>query len=146
MAADAGTAEIRFKARLDRLDKDMAGVRAKVERAADDAGEGFTSKMGDVGVKAGKALALGLAGAAVGAGAFLKSAVDGASNLAETLSKSNTIFGDQGKAMEQWAGTAAKAFGQSKQGALDAAATFGNLFVQLGTGSGEAAKMSQQMV
>jgi hypothetical protein len=104
--------------------------------------DGLGSKLASFG----KVAAVGLAGAAVAAGAFLKSAVDGASDLAETVSKSNTIFGDQGKAMEQWANGAAKAFGQTKQGALDAAATFGNLFVQLGTGSGEAAKMSREMV
>lgn len=148
--AEGGTIELNFRARLDQLESDMARARSRVGSAADDMGDDannrFGKKLGGIGKSIGAATMVGLAGAGAAAGAFLTSAIGGASDLAETLSKSNTIFGDQGKAMEMWASGAAKAFGQTKQGALDAAATFGNLFVQLGTGSGEAAKMSQEMV
>lgn len=77
---------------------------------------------------------------------FLKGTISAASDLNETVSKTRTIFGPASAGLEKWASTAAKSFGQSRQQALDAASTFGNLFVQLGVGSDEAAKMSTQMV
>lgn len=56
---------------------------------------------------------------------FLGGAVDAASNLNETISKTGQIFGQEAlPGLEEWASTAAETFGQSKQGALDAASTF----------------------
>jgi phage-related protein len=64
-------------------------------------------------------------GAAVGFGAFALKGVEAASDLGEAVSKANVIFGKDGaKEIEAWAGTAAKTLGQSKQQAIDAAATF----------------------
>jgi phage-related protein len=76
---------------------------------------------------------------------FLTGAITNASDLNETVSKSRAIFGDTSAGIEQWASGAAKAIGQSKQQALDAVSTFGNLFVQLGVGRDQAARMSMQM-
>lgn len=73
-------------------------------------------------------------------------AVGAASNLNEALSKSNTIFGENGKEIEKWASGAATDFGQSKSAALDAAGSFGNMFTQLGIGTDVAADMSMAMV
>ena len=138
---DAGTAFVEIKPELRGFGRDLGrGIDPHVDRSA----KNVESKFG--GAFKGAALAAGGAFAALGAGAALKGIVSGASDLNETISKSNTIFGANAKEIENWAGTAAKSIGQSKQGALDAAATFGNLFVQLGTGSGEAAKMSKEMV
>jgi hypothetical protein len=64
----------------------------------------------------------------------------------ETVSKSNTIFGANAGEINAWASGAARDFGQSKQGALDAAATFGNMFTQIGIGTDVAGGMSMQMV
>jgi hypothetical protein len=72
-------------------------------------------------------------------------ATKAASDLNETLSKSNTVFSSSAKEVEDWAEGAADSFGQSKREALDAASTFGNMFVQLGVGSEQAARMSMQM-
>ena len=72
-------------------------------------------------------------------------ATKAASDLNETLSKSNTVFADSAKQVENWADGASDSFGQSKREALDAASTFGNMFVQLGVGTDEAAKMSMAM-
>jgi len=87
-----------------------------------------------------------LGGALLGVGVvvdFTKGIVSAASDMNETLSKSNTVFGSAGAEIEKWASTAAQSFGQSQKGALDAASTFGNMFVQLGVGAEEAAKMSK---
>ena len=77
---------------------------------------------------------------------FLKGAVGAASDLNETVSKARTIFGPAAGDLERWASGSAKAFGQSQQQALDAAATFGNLFVQLGISTEAASGMSTEMV
>lgn len=85
-------------------------------------------KMSSLGTKF-KAFARVGALAAVGAGAFaVKVGVDSvkaASDLNETISKSEQIFGKSAKAMIAMAETADKRFGMSKQAALDAASTFG---------------------
>jgi hypothetical protein len=52
-------------------------------------------------------------------------AVTAASDLNETMSKTSVIFGDADEALFSFAETAATSLGQTKQQALDAAATFG---------------------
>lgn len=54
---------------------------------------------------------------------FVKSSVTAASDLNETVSKVQQIFGPASKAITDFAETADKTFGESKQQALDAAAT-----------------------
>lgn len=76
----------------------------------------------------------------------LKNSIGLARDLNEIQSKANTIFGESSRSINDWAGNAAVGFGQSKAQALDAAATFGNMFSQLGMGSGVTADMSQKMV
>lgn len=114
-------------------------------KSADRQTQGFGDKLKSFGKKAGVALAA--IGVAAGAMAYKigKDAIGAASDLNETLSKSNAVFGETGAAMERWADGAAEGFGQSKQQALDAASTFGNLFVQLGIGTGQAAHLSASM-
>lgn len=75
----------------------------------------------------------------------LKSSITLARDYNEILSKSNTVFGESAKAIEEWADSAATSFGQSKAEALDAASSFGNMFSQLGLSSEAAADMSIQM-
>ena len=63
-----------------------------------------------------KSLAV-LGGALLGGGVavdFAKGIVTAASDMNETLSKSNTVFGLAGAEIENWASTAAKSFGQSR--------------------------------
>lgn len=73
----------------------------------------------------------------------LKGATDEASNLNEALSKSNIVFRENGAEIERWASGAARSFGQSKEQALSAAGSFGNMFDQLGIGSQQATQMSK---
>lgn len=73
-------------------------------------------------------------------------AINAASNLNESLSKSNNVFGQSGAAIDAWAKSGAENFGLSRQAALEAASSFGNMFSQLGVGAGQAASMSQSIV
>lgn len=73
-------------------------------------------------------------------------AVNMASDLNETVSKSQQIFGAQAGAMETWSQGAAKAFGLSQAEALNAATSFGDMFSQIGFGGKQAADMSKAVV
>ncbi len=74
--------------------------------------------------KASKVSGMALAAGGAAAVAFGSQAVMAASDLSETTSKIGVLFGDQSAAIQAWADTADTALGQSKQSALDAAATF----------------------
>ena len=109
---------------------------------ANAASERLDARMSSLGEKA------HVAGAAilVGLGVGLVKAASDASNLNETVNKSQVLFGAQAESMKQWASGAAQSMGLSTQAALEAAAGFGDMFKQLGFSGEEAARMSQQVV
>ena len=76
----------------------------------------------------------------------LQSAVMAASNLSESIAKSNTVFGSNAEAIQNWSKTTASSFGVSRQAALEAAGTYGNLFRAFGIGENDAAAMSTSLV
>ena len=69
-------------------------------------------------------------------------AVNAASDMNETMSKANVVFGDSAKAVIDFTSTASTGLGMTQQSALEAAGTLGNLFVALKMGEGPAATMS----
>lgn len=88
------------------------------------------------------------AGAIVGAALFElgRRAVTVASDIGESQSKVNVVFGKSASVVEDLGERSAKSLGISKAAALEAAGTFGNLFVSLKLPQGEAAKMSTRMI
>jgi len=76
----------------------------------------------------------------------LQSTVMAASNLSESIAKTNTVFGKNAQAIQEWSRTTASALGVSRQAALEAAGTYGNLFRAFGINEQESAKMSQALV
>jgi hypothetical protein len=105
------------------FDADLNSLKKGVKNATTDV-DSFGTKVGNFSKKA--ALAFAAVAAAVGAMAIKigTDAVKAASDLSETVSKVNVIFGDTAKDIERFAEGAASALGQTKQQALDAAATF----------------------
>jgi hypothetical protein len=88
-----------------------------------------------------------IAGAAIGAvGAASFVAVQKASDLNETISKTNVIFGDAARTVQAFADNAARALGQTRQQALDAAATFGTFGKSAGLVGTELAGFSTKFV
>lgn len=85
-----------------------------------------------------------VASAAVTAG--LEKAVSDASDLNEQITKSQQIFKGASEAVNEWSRTTADAFGISREAALEAAGTFGNLLNTVGLAPDVAAKMSQSLV
>jgi hypothetical protein len=77
---------------------------------------------------------------------FLKDSVTAASDLSESMSKSNVVFGKSNKAVLDFAQNAAKSLGMSRQAAIESTATFGNFLGALGLGQPKAASMSMAMV
>lgn len=88
------------------------------------------------------AAAAGIAGAII----TVRNFAQAASDLQETQSKVGVVFGDSAREIQSWASTSASAMGVSRQQAMEAAATFGNLFTALGTSRDEALKMSPALV
>ena len=87
----------------------------------------------------------GAATALVG-GIIAKSLIQSASNLQESISKINAVFGASSKTIIAWSETTAKALGISQQTALEAAGTYGNLFQAFGIGAPQAQEMSIRLV
>jgi hypothetical protein len=73
-------------------------------------------------------------------------AVKAASDLGETISKVNVLFGDTAKDIEKFASGAATSLGQTKQQALDAAATFATFGKSAGLSGKDLSKFSIDFV
>jgi len=73
-------------------------------------------------------------------------AVNAASDLEESMSKNNVIFGDAANAVSSFADEAARALGQSKTQALAAASTFGTFGKAAGLAGQELATFSTDFV
>lgn len=97
------------------------------------------NKMTAVGSKLSKAVTLPLV--AIGT-----ASVAAASNLNESMSKVQVVFGKSAKSIQDFASTAAAKLGMSKQAALEASGSFGNLFTTMGLGKTDAAEMSTGLV
>lgn len=104
------------------------------------------SKFASFGKTAAKAAAAGLLIASAAAVKLGVDAVKAASDLNETVSKTEAIFGKAAPGILKFGDAAAKAFGLSKQEALDGVSTFGNFFNQIGIGTKQSVEMSKRWV
>lgn len=77
---------------------------------------------------------------------YMSTAVQSATDLNETINRSNIIFGENAAQIEDWAAGAARSMGLSKAAALDSATGFANMFSQLGFGAQETANLSTSVV
>jgi hypothetical protein len=89
---------------------------------------------------------IGAGFAAIGAAKFGKDIISAASDMNESVSKATVVFGDFSDGVIELGDRAAASLGISKQAAIEASATFGNLFVAMKIGKPAAAKMSTSMV
>lgn len=86
-------------------------------------------------------------GAALIVGGIIgKSLITSASNLQESVSKINAVFGSAGNSVVAWSEKTAKALGISQRTALEAAGTYGNLFQAFGLSAPQAKEMSIRLV
>lgn len=92
----------------------------------------------------GKKFAQLFGAAAFGAG--LRKAINDASDLNETVTKTEQIFGDAAKQIEATGETAAKSMGMSKKAYLDSASSLKGLLDNMGLAQDESTAWSQKMV
>jgi len=93
--------------------------------------------------KTGKRLTAGLTAPILG---FLGYSTDKASDLYESINKVEVVFGDAADSVLDFARNADTALGMSSQAALEAAATYGNLFESVGLAKDASADMSMELV
>ena len=138
MARQSRTLKLSILADVDELKKSLNVGSQDVD--------GFAGKIGDFSKKA--ALAFAAVAAAAGAMAIKigVDAVKAASDLGETISKVNVLFGDTAKDIEKFADGAASSLGQTKQQALDAAATFATFGKSAGLSGQDLSKFSIDFV
>jgi len=105
--------------------------------------ENAAKKLGATLQTVGKAMTISMTLPILAMGA---ASIKAASDLEETRNKVRVVFGDMSDDMLEWGDNAALVFGQSKQQALEAAGTFGNLFTSMGLGKKESADMSKGLV
>ena len=117
---------------------DLIGKDKSMSRSMRTAGSNI-DRLGKKMQSAGRAMTLGLTLPIV-AGAAL--AVKAASDLNESMNKSNVVFGKSAKAVHKWSKTSATSLGLSRQAAEDSAGTLGNLFITMGLGEKQTADMS----
>lgn len=169
MAVSAGSAYLDIAPRLQRtfsqnLTRQMFGPAGQAaERTGREAGQRFGKRFtegtrqgtrpavgvfrqlrGEMSDALGGRVAAAFGGAVIAAG--LNKTVQAASALNETVSKTRVVFGPAAREVERFADTAATSLGMSRQEAMEAAATIGNLFVSMKIGRPAAAQMSTQMV
>jgi len=130
------------------LDDKVSGGLSKINDKFTALGKskGAMSILQGVGVGAGVGAFSLLGSAASMAADFIGESITAASNMSETLSKSNVVFGTSAKSVEAFGNTAAKSMGMSKQAAIEATATLGNLFLGIGQSSAASADLSTKMV
>lgn len=131
--AQVGEAYVDVRGRTDRLIQDVeSGARTAGERGGTSLAAGFAVSAG----------ALAASRAIVG---FLNDSATAATNLGESMSKTNFVFDENAGVIHSWAEGAAEDFGLSRGEAENAASTFGNMFSQLDIGIDSTTEMSQSM-
>lgn len=130
-------------------DKLRSGLKA-AENASDAWGKAVSGRLGDVMRGAFErvgqmATNLVVNGARATAGLIVES-VNAAGDLGESINKVNVVFDTSAETIQKWSEGAATALGQSRQQALEAVGTFGNLFDSMGITSEKTAEMSTSLV
>lgn len=73
-------------------------------------------------------------------------AIKSASDLNETISKTDVVFGNSAKQVEEWANSSIKNFGMAKGTTLDMVSTYGDMATGMGFAQDAASKMGEQLV
>ena len=131
----------KFSSTLSKYDKGIANAQRKtstLERVGFQTGRGLRNTADNL-------KTVGLVAGGIAVAGIIKS-INAASDLNESLSKSQVVFGDSAAAIEAWSKTSAESFGLSQQAALETAGTFGNLFTAMGIGDKASTEMSTSLV
>jgi len=156
---------IEEKRRGDQVLREVATQLGSFQRAMEStvgSAERFNRSMGEVsrglngflatgakigGITTGVASGIRLVGDALDATRdHITSVVKASSDLSESQNKVEVVFGASAAAIKQFAESSDTSLGLSKQAALEAAGTFGNLFTAMGFGQRTSADMSRNLL
>lgn len=146
----AGDAD-KLSSELKRGGKDLDSFGKQSKKAGDEVEKlgkhtRLTASITSKGFHGMRLAATGLVGAVGGVTFALKGALTAASDINESLTKNQALFGKYSKGIEAYAKTTARSLGVSRSEALSAAGTFGGLFDAINIGEKQSAKMSQRLV
>lgn len=127
------------------ITKELTGVGAK---AGDQAGRETGRRFGSAMIAPLRGAVAPIAGviAGIGVGQFIRDIVTQASDLNETVSKAQQIFGPAFRDLDKWARRSATTVGLSRESALAFTASLGDMFRQLGFTRREVVKNSTAVV
>jgi hypothetical protein len=142
-----------FRQGMAAVNKGFDSVGKKAEAAVEGV-EDTNKALKDLGKTAKQQLAVSLAGLAQSLYANLtkplldatKAAVGWATDIQESVSKVDTLFGKSGREINAWSKTTATALGLTRREALAAAGDFGNLFRSMGFGQAASAGLSKDLI
>lgn len=77
---------------------------------------------------------------------FITGSIGAASDLNESISKTNAVFGDAAKSVIEWSRGSASAFGLSQQSALEYTSTIANLLKGVGVANKDLPIMSENLI
>lgn len=149
---------------VQRAENQMAELRREVDQTGDeftelrrraDSSSDAILRVGSRGVSVFANLKTSILGAAAGFGVFAGAralgrfafdSIQAASDLEESLSKTNVVFGEFSDNIKVFASTGPEALGLSNAAALEMTSTFGNLFTALGLTQEAAADLAPEVV
>lgn len=105
--------------------KDVKEMKAESDKSTKSMASGWNTAKSAVAGFAGVFAAYQIVSIVKGTAFAINDLSNAASDLNETISKGNEIFGLSARQLDDWSKSASKTFGQSRVQALDAAATFG---------------------
>lgn len=136
-----GTVYIDTEISTDGFKKGLEEMQNQIKKTAPSLGE-ISKSMKDVGTtvtKVGAGMSATITAPLVLLG---KEMVESASNMEENLNKVDVAFGNSSESVKKWADNSTKAFGLSKNQALEATALYGDMATSMGLTQEEASNMA----
>lgn len=122
---------IRFKANMEELSSQLQNISRDLKKRGEE--------MQNVGKQLSTAVTLPLVALGTAATKF-------ASDLEQSISKTDVVFGKQSESVKQFAQSTLNAFGISESAALDMLSLYGDMGTSMGITQGKAAEMSKKLV
>ena len=139
---DLATLSVLIKADGNQAKQEMASVGEASKREANKV-ESSWKETGEALTSLGKTLSLSISAPLTAAGV---ASVKLASDLTETLGKTEVVFGDLSDTVIAWSETSVESMGLAQETALNMASTYGDLGTAMGLSVDEAANMSMSLV
>ena len=139
---DLATLSVLIKADGNQAKQEMASVGEASQREANKVKNSW-KETGEALTSLGKTLSLSISAPLTAAGV---ASVKLASDLTETLGKTEIVFGNLSDTVIAWSETSVESMGLAQETALNMASTYGDLGTSMGLSANEAANMSMSLV